>query len=137
MSKKYDAPSIMRGMTQKNIGLSNRGISLADKIKDIILEYPNSNEAELESFLIDNPRIIDYIPKAKEQIRKYFGNDVEISLEVFFDPEVDDDDGTSLFMNVRTSDDLDSAMQKLDSLDEEWFIPEVGEYADNFTIDLD
>ncbi len=131
MSKKYDAPSIMRGVTQKNTEISSGGsISLADKIGDIIMEYPNSNKAELESFLIDNPHIINYIPKAKEQIRKYFGNDVEISLDVFFDPEVDDGDGTSLFMNVRTSDDLDSAMQKLDALDEGFIAP------DNIIIDL-
>ena len=122
--------------TQAVLDLPRGSSSLTDQIKDIIYIYPNANQTALESFLRNNFSIINYILEAPDQIKNYFGNNIKINPKVVFDPEIENDNGT-LFINIETSEELDSAMKKLDSLTKEWLIPTVGKDITKFNVDLD
>ncbi|MCI0692184.1 hypothetical protein L0337_09300 [candidate division KSB1 bacterium] len=62
-----------------------------------------------------------------DKIGNYFGPQPEVVLEVVADPEADDD--RELFTFIRTSLPPQEALEKLDQLDENWWL-DAGDQAD-------
>lgn len=122
--------------TQMVSDLPHGSSSLTDQIKNIICIYPNADHLALESFLRNNLSVVNYISEAPKQIKDYFGDNIKINPKVVFDPEVENDNGI-LFINIDTSEELNSAMEKLDSLTREWLIPTLGKDITKFNVDLD
>ncbi len=98
-------------------------------------KYTYDNINIIKSFLVSNPSIKKYLIDAPIEINKYF-KETELNIEVIIDPEIKNDNGT-LFINIETSEELNSAMKKLDSLTKEWLIPNVGKDITKFNVDLD
>ncbi len=94
------------------------------------------NQEEITSFLNNHIGIIDYLYEAPDVIREKFGQGVGLNLELFFDPEFENDKG-ELFLNIETDLDAKKANEKLNEIDKKWLIPVVGENITKFNLSLD
>jgi hypothetical protein len=81
--------------------------------------YNLSNSSRLLHFFDENHNLIPVVIEAHEELRKRFPSE-ELSLEVVSDPETDGCD--ELFAYILTSLPVEDALQKLNDLDEEWFL---------------
>ncbi len=93
------------------------------------------NKEEITDFLNNHISIIDYLYEAPDVIRKKFGN-VNLNLELFFDPEVEDDRG-ELFLNIEIDLDAKKAHEKLKEIDREWLLKRVNENIGKFNLNLE
>lgn len=93
------------------------------------------NQGEISNFLNNHTDIINYLYKAPDVVRGKFG-EVNLSLELFFDPEIKSDE-EELFLNIETDFDVKKAREKLKEIDKEWLIPVVGENITKFNLSLD
>jgi len=93
------------------------------------------NKGGITDFLNNHIGIIDYLYEVPNVIRGKFG-EVNLNLELFFDSEIEDDEG-ELFLNIETDFDAQKAHEKLEEIDKEWFIPVVGENITKFNLSLD
>lgn len=91
-------------------------------------EMPN-----LRRFLENNAEIVPMVFEAYQQIKVYFPNE-EIRLEVTSD--VEDNGCESLFAHILTTLSVEEAHQKLDDLDEEWYLDQSVEVQNLFNFDL-
>lgn len=93
------------------------------------------NKEEITGFLNNHIGIIDYLYEAPDIIRKKFGN-VNLNLELFFDPEIEGHDG-ELFLNIETDFDVKKAHEKLEEIDREWLLERVNENIGKFNLNLE
>ena len=93
------------------------------------------NKGGITDFLNNHISIIDYLYEAPNVIKGKFG-EVNLNLELFFDSEIEDNEG-ELFLNIETDFDAQKAHEKLEEIDKEWFIPVVGENITKFNLSLD
>jgi len=93
------------------------------------------NKEEITDFLNNHIGVIDYLYEASDIIRGKFG-EVNLNLELFFDPEVEADGG-ELFLNIETDFDAKKAHEKLNEIDKEWLFDRVGEDIGKFNLNLE
>lgn len=93
------------------------------------------NREEITDFLNNHIGITDYLYEAPDIIKEKFG-EVNLNLELSFDPEINNDEG-ELFLNIETDFDAKKAHEKLKEIDKEWLISVVGENITKFNLSLD
>lgn len=97
--------------------------------------YEFRKPAEIIDFLAQHDQIIPYLIDAHAVIRKVFGLNVPVGLELFKDPEADDD--KQLFGYIDTKGFTpEEAFRRLEAFDEDWYLDQVetiGEYL-NFIL---
>jgi len=92
---------------------SQRGIELLKKY------YVIEDDDEFRNFFIVHKELINILLDAPKWIKKIFGESVRIHLRVHADPE---EDYEELFIVIKTSLKPEEALNRLNVLDEEWFI---------------
>lgn len=111
--------------------------SFAEPLFDF-LRSKNCNilkQEEISNFLNNHIGIIDYLYEAPDVVKGKFG-EVNLNLELSFDPEIKGDEG-ELFLNIETDFDVKEAHEKLKEIDKEWLVPVVGENIAKFNLSLD
>ena len=102
-------------------------IPAALKEKDLTLEIASSLY-QLYRFIHPELEIINFIREynlwaflleAHREIRRVFGNDIVLELELHHDPE---EDFEGLFITIRTNLSPEDSLNLLDRLDEEWWL---------------
>jgi len=73
------------------------------------------------SFLKDNPKLINLLFDSLNYLKKYFGDDASYSLVIESDPESSDPEKT-MFVYIKTSLEIDKALENLDKFDTVWFL---------------
>ena len=81
------------------------------------------------------PTLIDLLLEAHAYLERYFGLDPQVVLEVVSDP--DSNDSEELFANIRTSLPVDEALERLDQLDQGWFLAQLGRTGGRFNFSLE
>src|SRR5882672_3201427 len=81
--------------------------------------YQFRNQGEVKDYLRRCDYVIDVLLEAPEQIKSRFGRDAQIVLEVITDPE---DGDRKLFAFILTPLAVEEAMDRLEKLDEEWWL---------------
>jgi hypothetical protein len=76
--------------------------------------------SEVKEFLEASPFLKPLLVEAYERIGNCFGPKPEVVLEVVTDPEADDD--RQLFAFIQTSLPSEQALDKLDRLDDDWWL---------------
>lgn len=93
---------------------------------DEVCDYLNSigctinDPLSIKSFLTAHQNIVQYLKQAPEVILSFF-NGANLNLELYFDPEIDNDEG-ELFLNIETSLEVEEASSKLDEIDDKWLL---------------
>ncbi len=71
-------------------------------------------------FAVNNSFLLQPLHEAYEQIRNYFGESVQAVLEVVADPEFFEDQELVIF--IRTDLSPDEAFEKMEQIDDEWWL---------------
>lgn len=90
------------------------------------------NKVKVEKFLKEHPTVIGILKETPDIIEKYF-EEADLVLELFQSRE---EDYKELFLNIFTDLDLDSALEKLDKIDQNWLIPVVNKETVYFNLDV-
>jgi hypothetical protein len=81
--------------------------------------YVLRRQSEVIKFLVDNSFLFPFLQGAYEQVRNYFGESVQLVLEVVTDPEIAGDQELVIF--IRTNLSPDEVFKRLKQLGEEWW----------------
>lgn len=110
-------------------------IEQEEKLSQIRRIYGFRGEAEAVRFLRMHPALIDLLLEAPPHVERYFGANPEVVLEVVVDPEANDSE--ELFANIRTSLPVEEALERLDQLDEGWFLAQLERTDGRFNFNLE
>lgn len=97
--------------------------------------YIIADEAELCDFIDKFNYPIDFLVDAALIIKKFFGTSTKIELSLQYDPNLVDDEG--LFASIKTNLPVEDALNKVDYLDVNWFIPNQARGQGRFMFDVD
>lgn len=112
------ATTTSHNISQENYAsLAFAGDARFRKIQDL---YTFRNEAAIRKFLSKNAALMNVLIEAYPHVVRYFGDQSRIVLERVKDPEIQDAD--QLVAYVMTSLSVDEALERLNRLDEEWFL---------------
>jgi len=98
--------------------------------------YHLRDVATVRRFLQTYPSLLDVLIEAWPYLQKHFGPDPQVELQVTSEPEIGE--SQCLFAYIVTSLPVDDASERLDRLDQEWFLAQldrVGEVL-NFTLEF-
>lgn len=97
--------------------------------------YAFRNRSEVIKFAVDNSFLLQPLCEAHEQIRNYFGNSTQVFLEVVTDPEFADDQELAIF--IRTNLSPDEAFERLEQIDDEWWLDVPPNVREKLCIDVE
>jgi hypothetical protein len=97
--------------------------------------YSFRDALAVERFLDRHPQLIDLLIEAHAHVVKHFGPDVHVVLEVVVDPE--SDIGEQLFAYISTTLTPGEALDRLDRVDEEWFLNQLDVAGGLFNFNLE
>jgi hypothetical protein len=78
----------------------------------------HGDKKEIESFVINN-QLTNFLWEAVPHVRRIFGSDAQLYLELSEDPE---GDFRELFIVIKTNHEINKALRLLERLDQEWFL---------------
>lgn len=97
--------------------------------------YIFRNRSEVMGFAVNNSFLLQPLHEAYNQIRNYFGESVQAVLEVVADPEFFEDQELVIF--IRTDLSPDEAFEKLEQMDDEWWLDVPATVRKNLCIDVE
>jgi hypothetical protein len=99
--------------------LKEKELLIADNASSLYQSYRFINpELEIINFIIEH-NLLAFLLEARWEIRRVFGNDIVLEIELDPDPE---EDFEGLFIIIRTSLSPEDSLDLLDRLDEEWWL---------------
>lgn len=87
----------------------------------IAARYALRRPTEIAAFLRARPHLVPLLIEAAEVVPRYFGPDAPLVLELVTDPE-EDDPLPELFALIQMRFDPEGAVDRLDRLDEDWWL---------------
>jgi hypothetical protein len=97
--------------------------------------YSLRHAAAIRRFLHAYPQLVEVLLEAHLHLQKYFGPDPQVILEVVSDPEIEDAD--ELIAYIRTDLSADEALERLNGLDEEWFLDQLDRVGGRFNFNVE
>jgi len=93
------------------------------------VEIETTHDEAVKEFLNGRAELVALLCEAPEKVVYYFGDDAELYLNVTIDVETDE---RELFGNICTSLPVIDALDRLDRMDDEWFLKQTGTRGFNF-----
>jgi len=81
-------------------------------------EIPD-NEEKIISFIKEYPFLLSILLEAPREVKRIFGENVPLGLELHHDPEADFEE---LFIVIKSTCSAEKARELMDKLGEEWFL---------------
>lgn len=138
----------IRGNDTLTIGKSDEWIERKGAINIINAHYPSLdledlllrevkmiNPLEIMKFLSENMDLQPVLLEANRMVKKIFGENAELILELRTDPEIEDD--KILHANIKATGDIDEQLDKLDAFDKNWLIQRLDLVNRRVIFDLD
>ncbi len=99
--------------------------------------YALRNAPACDAYFAAHPQVADFLQASYGQLRRFFGPEANLVLEVVRDPEASVP-SDFLFVNIRTSMPVDDALARLDQFDEDWYLDQVDTFGDlvNFNLEI-
>lgn len=97
--------------------------------------YSLRSAAAVRRFLHSYPELLEVLLEAHIHLRRCFGSDLRVTLEVVSDPEVEGLE--ELFAYIHTRLPVAEALARLDRLDDEWFLDQLDRVGGRFNFNLD
>lgn len=99
--------------------LKEKDLLIPDKASSLYQLYRFVNrELEIMNFTKEY-NLLALLLQAQWEIRRVFGNDIALELELHHDPE---EDFAALFITIKTNLSPEDSLNLLDRLDEEWWL---------------
>lgn len=109
--------------------------ALNSDIEEIEKIYELTRKTEVVNFLTTYPFLTDLLLEAFGQVEKFFGLNPDVTLEVVQDLEATDE--RELVASIHTSLPPDEALDRLDQLDDHWWLDAMTKAQGNFCINLE
>ncbi len=119
MSRKYKNPPVVE---EKNI-------------RTLQQRYTFRNPQQVSSFLQAHSFLVPLLFEASSHIEQHFRSNQQVFLQVVTDPEAADD--RELFIFIGTNLQPDDALDKLDLLDDEWWLDAMDRSKGDLCIDVE
>ena len=91
-----------------------------NKIQSLSRIYQLRGDRTVTDFIRENTILLELLFESNQKIREYFGSDVQVILELLVDPEAGD--YRELFALVLTELKPEEALERLEKLDNEWWL---------------
>ena len=91
-----------------------------EQINVLAREYEIRNPTEVAAFLSRNKSLIDLLEEIPRKLRKFFGRNVKLAVELFAEPEMPA--SKEIFVLVITKKDAKEARAKMDEFDQKWWL---------------
>ncbi len=127
------APAVMAW--QEIDGTSITTLVSEDDIQLLEILYVFRGQEEVLEFLERYPFLVSLLIETHSKIENYFELYPQVFLEVFTDPEAIDD--RQLVASIRTNLTPNEVLDKLDRLDEEWWLDNMDRARGKFCIDVE
>jgi len=101
--------------------------------KQIARWYVVDNVEGVQLFIRQHPLVAKTLIDAIEQLPKYFGATIHVALELVIDTEEDDE---QLFAYIHAALPVEDALNRLERLDEEWFLSWISQLNGSFNFNL-
>ena len=106
-----------------------------EQISVLAREYEIRNPAKVAEFLSENLFLLDLLKEIPAQIRDYFGDEQNLKLEFFFDPE--DPNYHRLSIGIPTKTKAKKSSSLLQKFDENWWFANERKSRSKILIDLE
>lgn len=93
---------------------------MLEKINFLAREYEIRNPSEVAKFLSGNLFLLDLLKIIPGKLRKFFGKNVKLAVELFAEPEMPS--LKEIFVLVLTKKDAKEARAKMDEFDQIWWL---------------
>lgn len=110
-------------------------VQQSEKLAQIKGLYSLRDAAFVMGFLRIYPALIDLLLEAPTYLERTFGPNPQVVLEIVVDPESEDSE--ELFANIRTSLPVEEALERLNQLDDVWFLAQLGQTGGRFNFNLE
>ncbi|NIT62023.1 MAG: hypothetical protein GWN00_39265 [Aliifodinibius sp.] len=107
----------------------------SDEQKATSLRISYRNSEMVEAFLAAYPKIPSFIKAAAPVLTKYFGQPLEMVLEVMSYPEEGAEE--DLIGWIQSHDDVEEGLNKLERFEDEWFLDHMAEVDYRFNFNLE
>lgn len=115
--------------------MSSTALDQERLVRRLVTLYTFRNYVPVSSFLRENSFLLDVLLMAHEKIQEYFGSHVQVALEVFTDPEAENDQELSALIQARLP--LEEDIDRLERFYEEWWLDALSAAQCKLTIDLE
>ncbi len=134
-SRHQPAVDVRSPAVQRRESTSSLLVEQGEKLSQLKSIYRLRDEADTPGFLRTYPVLIDLLLEAPIHLERCFGPNPQVVLEVVTDPESDDSE--ELFANIRTSLPVEEALERLNQLDDMWFLAQLGRTGGRFNFNLE
>ena len=110
-------------------------VSFERALNQVEAWYRLDNAGRVRQFLYQHPMLPGVLVEAFGPLQKCFGPYPQVMLRVVADPEVEDSD--ELFAYIRTSLPPEDALNRLNELDELWFLDQLDRVNGLFNFNLE
>lgn len=110
-------------------------MALEESLRQIEQWYFLPDPAEVKRFIRQRPALAPLLVEAIAVLYKYFGPGPYVRLRVVTDPEAEDCE--ELFAYIRVALPPDEALERLNRLDDEWFLDQLGRANGKFNFNLE
>jgi hypothetical protein len=100
-----------------------------------VTERTLKNAPLVEGFIREHPEIVSFIEAAKPYLNKYFGQPLDLVLEVIHYPEPGAND--ELVAWIQSSYEIEEGLDRLEQFEDEWYLDNMGEVGRYFNINIE
>lgn len=90
-----------------------------EQINVLAREYEIRNPSKVAEFLSENLFLLDLLKVIPGKLRKFFGKDTKLAVELFAEPEMPS--SKEIFVLVLTKNEAKEARAKMDEFDQKWW----------------
>ncbi|MCY7346394.1 MAG: hypothetical protein LH614_09275 [Pyrinomonadaceae bacterium] len=108
---------------------------MLERINFLAREYEIRNPSEVAKFLSENLFLLDLLKEIPAQVRKVFGDEQNLKLEFFLDPE--DPNYHRLILGIPTKTEAEKSSSLLKEFDENWWFANERKSRSKILIDLE
>lgn len=116
--------------------MAQKAITAPQELLDQLADaYTFRDGDSVAAFLLRHPYLVDLLMEARGEIRKQFGPETPVVLQLSSDAEAEHDE--ELLALVLTPLPVDEALSRLDRLDETWWLDALDRAQDQLTIHVE
>jgi len=97
--------------------------------------YEFLNPFEVRGYFLDYPFLIELLFEAFPEIERFFGRNPRVVLKVVKDPDIEGEE--QLFAYIHTALSAEEALNRMDRLDEEWFLDKIDYTEGKFNLNIE
>ncbi|MBM3243103.1 hypothetical protein FJZ31_43140 [Candidatus Poribacteria bacterium] len=105
------------------------------EIRQLETIYEFRNSLEVIDYLKAYPFLTEFLFEAFWEIERFFGRSPHVALKVITDPEIAGEN--QLFAYIHTTLSPEESLNRMDSLDEEWFLNQIDRTKGKFNFNID